>query len=241
MNKCKKTRGKANHMKLLKWRKPDRKSRPTIKRGKMKKLIEEKFKKVTEQYQYLKDKRKAKKHFQNGMKDQGKRSHMLKQTSNVLPFVQIHDNYILWKEAVMDIYQVQTKNIHALNDAHLNYLLLNRVQFLRSYFRSFKEVILNFPTNTEVQKAYWLNKRNRATNPSRIKYIEQKLFEFEYLERERYNREFFMFIYADDKDELEDRKHDCMQGMQNSFPLQQLPKNKKEQILFLLNNQNTQL
>src|SRR5699024_3789719 len=197
--------------------------------------------KMVQLLQKLKDQRKVKKEFQEGMKEQGKKPKLLKQASDNLPYVQIHDEYILLKEGVMDIFQVQTKNIHALNDADLNYLLLNRAQFLRSYFRSFKEVILNFPTNTEVQRAYWLKKQQQAKNPSRLKYIEQKLFEFECLERERYNREFFMFIYADDKEELEDRKSDCMQGMQSSFPLQRLSKNKKEQILFLLNNQNTQL
>jgi len=197
--------------------------------------------KMVQLLQKLKHQRIEKKEFQKGMKEQGKKPKLLKQTSAILPFVQIHDEYILLKEGVMDIFQVQTKNIHALNDADLNYLLLNRAQFLRSYFRSFKEVILNFPTNTEVQQAYWLKKQQQAKNASRLKYIEQKLFEFEYLERERYNREFFMFIYADDKEELEDRKSDCIQGMQRSFPLQRLSKNKKEQILFLLNNQNTQL
>lgn len=202
---------------------------------------EDRVKKLIKLFQKLKQKRNIKKEFQEKMKGQGKRPKMLKQTSDILPFVQIDDDHILLKEGVMDIFQVQTKNIHALNDADLNYLLLNRAQFLRSYFRSFKEVILNFPTNTEAQRAYWLKKQQRATNPSRLRYIEQKLFEFEYLERERYNREFFMFVYAADKEELEDRKHDCMQGMQNSFPLQELPKNKKEQLLFLLNNPNTKL
>src|SRR5699024_3114760 len=105
----------------------------------------------------------------------------------------------------------------------------------------FKEVILNFPTNTELQRSYWLRKKQQATNTSRLKYIEQKLFEFEFLESERYNREFFMFVYADDKEEVMDRKHDCKQGMQNTFPLQEISMDKKEQILFLLNNQNTQL
>ncbi|WP_235817470.1 hypothetical protein [Gracilibacillus timonensis] len=197
--------------------------------------------KMVQLLQKLKHQKKVKKEFQEDMKEQGKKPKLLKQTSDILPFVQIHDDYILLKEGVMDIFQVETKNIHALNDADLNYLLLNRAQFLRSYFRSFKEVILNFPTNTEVQRAYWVKKQQQAKNVSRLKYIEQKLFEFEYLERERYNREFFMFIYADDKEELEDRKNDCRQGMQSSFPLRELPKNKKEQILFLLNNQNTQL
>ncbi|MDY0407206.1 hypothetical protein P5G51_019390 [Virgibacillus sp. 179-BFC.A HS] len=211
------------------------------KAGEVLKTINKNEKKTIKLFQKLKQNRKVKKEFQKKMKELEKKPNMLKQTSDILPFVQIHDDYILLKEGVMDIFQVQTKNIHALNDADLNYLLLNRAQFLRSYFRSFKEVILNFPTNTEVQRAYWLKKQRQAKTPARLKYIEQKLFEFEYLERKRYNREFFMFIYAADKEELEDRKHDCMQGMQSSFPLQKLPKNKKEQVLFLLNNQNTQL
>lgn len=191
--------------------------------------------------QQFKQKLAKRKAFQREMKAQDKKPNMLKQTANILPFMQIHDDYILLKDGVMDIFQVQTKNIHALNDVDLNYLLLNRAQFLRSYFRSFKEVILNFPTNTELQRAYWLRKKQQATNTSRLKYIEQKLFEFEFLESERYNREFFMFVYAGDKEELLDRKHDCKHGMQNSFPLQEIPKDKKEQILFLLNNQNTKL
>ena len=199
------------------------------------------FIKQIELFQHLKQKFAKKKAFQKEMKAQDKKPIMLKQTSNILPFMQIHDDHILLKDGVMDVFQVQTKNIHALNDVDLNYLLLNRAQFLRSYFRSFKEVILNFPTNTELQRTYWLRKKQQATNASRLKYIEQKLFEFEFLENERYNREFFMFVYAGDKEELIDRKYDCKQGMQNSFPLREISKEKKKQIFFLLNNQNTQL
>src|SRR5699024_421604 len=72
--------------------------------------------------------------FQQYMKTKYNKPIFLKHTTNILPFSQIHDYHILLKDGVMDIYQVQTKNIHALNDVDLNYLLLNRAQFLRSYF-----------------------------------------------------------------------------------------------------------
>ncbi|GLO65047.1 hypothetical protein [Oceanobacillus kimchii] len=170
-----------------------------------------------------------------------KKEKILRQTPEILPFVQIHDDYILMKNGVMDILQIQTKNIHALNEADLNYLLMNRTRFLRSYFRSYKEVILNFPANTEAQRTYWLKKRKQTTNPIRLEYIDQKLYEFDFLERERSNREFFIFVFADNKQELADRKHDAIQGMQQAFPLKELTQMKKEQILFLLNNQNTKL
>src|SRR5690625_4293847 len=192
-------------------------------------------------FQQIKQNLAKRKAFQKEMKAQDKKPNMLKQTSNILPFMQIHDDYILLKDGVMDIYQVQTKNIHALNDVDLNYLLLNRAQFLRSYFRSFKEVILNFPTNTELQRAYWLRKKQQATNASRLKYIEQELFELECLERERYNLEVSMVVYAGDKEELMDITHDCKRGIHNSFRLLEISKAKKEQILLLLNNQNPQV
>ncbi|TFJ93114.1 hypothetical protein [Lentibacillus salicampi] len=182
--------------------------------------------------------------FQTKQRDESssiKKERMLRQTPELLPFIQIHDDHILLKNGVMDILQIQTKNIHALNDADLNYLLMIRTRFLRSYFRSYKEIILNFPANTEVQRTYWLQKREQITSPIRLEYIDQKLREFDFLERERSNREFFIFVYADDKQELTDRKHDAMQGMQKAFPLTELTRTKKEQILFLLNNQNTKL
>ncbi|WP_010529462.1 hypothetical protein [Lentibacillus jeotgali] len=182
--------------------------------------------------------------FQTKQRDKSssiKKEKMLRQTPEILPFLQIHDDYILLKDGVMDILQIQTKNIHALNDADLNVLLMNRTRFLRSYFRSYKEIILNFPANTEAQRTYWLKKRKNTTSPIRLEYIDQKLVEFDFLERERSNREFFIFVYADDKQELTDRKNDAMQGMQQAFPLTELPQTKKEQILFLLNNQNTKL
>jgi len=170
-----------------------------------------------------------------------KKEKVLRQIPEILPFVQIQDDHVILKHGVMDILQIETRNIHALNDADLNYLLMNRTRFLRSYFRSYKEVILNFPANTEAQRTYWLKKRKRTSSPVRLEYIDQKLKEFDFLERERSNREFFLFVYADDNQELADRKHDAIQGMQQAFPLTELTRKKKEQILFLLNNQNTKL
>ncbi|QKY71348.1 hypothetical protein [Lentibacillus sp. CBA3610] len=182
--------------------------------------------------------------FQTKQRDKSssiKKDKMLRQTPEILPFIQMHDDHILLKNGVMDILQIQTKNIHALNDTDLNVLLMNRTRFLRSYFRSYKEIILNFPANTQAQRTYWLKKREQTTSPIRLEYIDQKLVEFDFLERERSNREFFIFVYADDKQELVDRKHDAIQGMQQAFPLTELTRTKKEQILFLLNNQNTKL
>src|SRR5699024_8311973 len=119
MSKCKKRGGQVTRMKLIEWIKPDKRKPVEKTKKNAKKLIETKDKKRNKEGEILKklkQKRKVKKELQEDMKEQRKKPKMLKQTSDILPFVQIHDDYILLKEGVMDIFQVQTKNIHALND-----------------------------------------------------------------------------------------------------------------------------
>src|SRR5699024_12222539 len=163
MDKCRKKGGRSIVMKPLRWMKIN--IEKSVNLVKNKTLRKAKGKKASvKPYQQMKQKLAKRKALQKEMKAQDKKPNMLKQTSNILPFMQIHDDYILLKDGVMDIYQVHTKNIHALNEVDLNYLLLNRAQFLRSYFRSFKQVILNIPTNTELQREYWLRKKQQLRN-----------------------------------------------------------------------------
>src|SRR5699024_12422616 len=127
---------------------------------------------------------KIKKVFQRKKTTSIKKEKMLRQTPEILPFLQIHNDYILLKNGVMDILQIQTKNIHALNDTDLNVLLLNRTRFLRSYFRSYKEIILNFQANTDTQRTYCLKNPKHTTSPNRLKYIDQILHDVDMIDRD---------------------------------------------------------
>ncbi|WP_258871875.1 hypothetical protein [Virgibacillus dokdonensis] len=105
---------------------------------------------------------------------------VLSQTPYVVPFLQIQEDVIYLKEGVMDILQIETSDLQSLNDTDLNILLLAQTRFLRSYFYDYKEVALNFPANTERQKRYWLKKRKKTTDPLRLRFIDRKLFEFDF-------------------------------------------------------------
>ncbi|MFD1705235.1 hypothetical protein ACFSCZ_00535 [Siminovitchia sediminis] len=190
--------------------------------------------------QKLKQRKQEKKKKQE-LEDKGKKAKLLRQTPSILPFLQIHDDYILLKDGVMDIFQIESKDLYSRNDEDLKFLLMARSRFFRSYFESIKEVAMNFPSNTEKQKAYWRKKRERTDDPLRLKFIDRKLFELEFLEKERTNREFFLFVYADNVHQLEERKKQIIRGMQQSFPLKELSIEKKEDVLFMLNNPNTKL
>lgn len=141
----------------------------------------------------------------------------------------------------MDIMQINTKDLYSMNDEDLQFMLLSQARFYRSYFEPFKVVALNFPTNTEKQKSYWTIKKEQTNDPLRLKFIERKLFELEYLEKERTNREFFLFLYADNRQHINDLKKQLIRGMQQTFPLKELSVEKKKDVLFVLNNQNSKL
>lgn len=166
---------------------------------------------------------------------------VLKQTHSLLPFLKIEEDYIQLKDGYMDILQIRTKDLYAMNDTDLNILMLNETKMLRSFGDAFKEVVLNFPSNVEKQRRYWLKKKEQTNDPFRLSYIERKLFEFDFIERERTNREYFVFLYAKTQDALEQKRQSMTRARQNSFPLMKLSKKKKQDVLFLLNNQSTKL
>lgn len=166
---------------------------------------------------------------------------VLNSIKTLLPFLSMEENYIQLKNGVMDILQLKTRDIFAMNQVDLDLVMGYETRMLRSYADSYKEVVLNFPANMEKQRRYWLKKKEETQDPLRLFYIERKLFEFDFIERERTNREFFVFIYAKDEKELEQKRQLMMKARQHSFPLMEIPKSKKEDVLFLMSNQNTKL
>lgn len=165
-----------------------------------------------------------------------------KQTHLLLPFLQIEEDCIQLKDkSYMDILQIESKDLYGKNEVDLNILMYTETKMLRSIPGAYKEYALNFPSNTATQRQYWLNKKAQTTDPFRLSYIERKLFEFDFIERERTNREYFLFIYAPTYEALKQNRQLMIRARQNSFPLRKLSKEKKQRVLFLLNNQNTKL
>lgn len=181
------------------------------------------------------------KQFQKKRKKKKKKPVVLRQVKEILPFLQIHDNYILTKHGVMDILQIQTKDIYAMNPKDLEILLYSEARMYRSNSEPIKIIALNFPANTQMQQNYWLKKQKQTEDPLRLQFIEQKIHELGYLEKSRTNREFFRILYAETPEQLEDQKNLIIRSTQHSFRLETLSKKKKLDILFLLNNQNSKL
>lgn len=176
-------------------------------------------------------------------KKKEKKKKMLRQTADILPFLYIDEDegYIKTKDGYMDILQIETTDLHSMNGKELQMYLISQTMFLRSFTDSYKEVIMNFPSNCSSQRAYWLKKREGITDPVRLSFIDRKLYEFDFLERERTNREFFIFLFSDSVESLNSQKNQVARSLNQSFPVRKINMQKKQDILFILNNQNTKL
>lgn len=170
-----------------------------------------------------------------------KKEKVLSQTPSLLPFLALEKDWIVLKDGVMDILQISGRDLYALSDEERQLMVGARAGMYKSFFPSVKEVSLNFPTNMFKQKRYWLKKQAITNDPIRLRFIQRKLFELDFLEKERTNREFLLFIFAENESQLRERRQQLMKSGYRSFPLKILSNEKKTDILYLLNNQNTKL
>lgn len=163
---------------------------------------------------------------------------------DVIPFSHFEGDYIYLRKGYtgyMEILQMHATDIESKHSSEVEQYIGGQLGFLRTYLDSFKEIDLNFPTNCETQRRYWEDKLNEAKSDVQRKFIERKLYEFDFLEENRTNREFFIMIFGKTKDELERKVRDFKNLSEASFPCVNISNAKKQDILYLLNNQNSKI
>ncbi|MGL5352248.1 MAG: hypothetical protein ACRDA5_02865 [Clostridium sp.] len=163
-------------------------------------------------------------------------------TKDVMDFVDVEeDECFKMKYGYMNIYQVQTKDMHSLsyNDTQIH---INSFSgFLRAYTYDFKIVSMNFPVNTSTQKRNIERNLKFATNDISKKFLERKLDELIYLEENRFNTEFYIMVFASHREEFDNRERFLFMNQNSTFKLNNIELEKKFKILFKLNNLNTKL
>ncbi|WP_054637619.1 hypothetical protein [Thalassobacillus sp. C254] len=139
----------------------------------------------------------------------------------------------------MEIVQVSSTDIYALNNEDKEKTITLEAFFYQWYHPDFKIIPLNFPVDTSRQQRFIQKKLDRTTNSQYRLFLEQKLRELQFIETERSNREFYMFIYADDEYTLRSRVNDVASQKNMVSPIIRLSEEKKMNILYKLSNLNT--
>ena len=167
---------------------------------------------------------------------------VLKSTKDLLGFVDVDDDdTIIMSNGYLDLFQVDSKDIYSLTEDETRLHIYNFIAFLRSYPYDFKIISMKFPVNTSVQQEFIKRKLKECDNQLYYNSLVEELEQLVYLEETRQNREFYIMIFAKNKEEKENIKRTLFWNQNIAVQLIPLSLEKKLKILFKMNNPNTKL
>lgn len=161
--------------------------------------------------------------------------------TSVLPFLDITENCIILKDEVMDIIEIEGKDILSLTESELARDINIFHTFYKTVNVDIKLVSMNFPVNAKKQKEYVEYKMNKTDNKIYKSFLMDKIRELEYLEKNKTNKEYYLFLFAPNLDILNSVRNTVNRTIPNALHVRALSMEKKESILYKLNNKNSKI
>ena len=166
---------------------------------------------------------------------------VLSSFADISPIVDVTDSefFEMRNGEFMEILQITSKDIYSLNETDKDNDIYSLAHFFQAYLPSVKVIPLNTPVNLEIPKRQIMRDIRRNRNPYYLPHLEKKLRDLEFLENNRTDREFFLFIYSDDEKAMLENKVHARKLMARSNPLVEPSLEKKLSILYQLANLNS--
>ena len=161
--------------------------------------------------------------------------------TDLLPFLDITNTYILQKDEVLDIIEIEGKDILSLTPNELERDINIFHTFYKTVKIDIKLVSMNFPVNAQKQKDYIDYKISKTDNEIYKVFLKDKKNELEYLEKNRTNKEYYLFLFAPNIEILKSVKNTVNRTISNALTTKNLPIEKKKLILYKLNNKNSKI
>lgn len=170
-----------------------------------------------------------------------KREKVISSFAEIIPVIDIADyDFIEMRNGeFMEIVQVTSKDIYSLNENDKDNDIFSLAYLFQAFTHDFKIVPLNTPVKVELQKNNLMRSIRKCKVPAYIPFLEKKLAELEFIEKNRTNREYFIFLYADDPKTLLERKTHIKKLLVRSNPVIELDLDKKINVLYQLFNPNS--
>jgi hypothetical protein len=183
--------------------------------------------------------------FKESSKGKSKKNKDVKKVSSkvtsVLPFLDIKKDCIIQKDELMDIIEIEGKDILSLTKSELG----KDINVFHSLYKTvnidLKLISMNFPVNTKQQRDYIEYKINKTTKQIYKSFLMDKKNELEYLEKNRTNKEYYLFMYAPNLDILNSAKKSINRTLPSALNIKTLSVEKKKLILHKLNNKNSKI
>lgn len=163
-------------------------------------------------------------------------------TKELLDFVDIDDNdRIVTKTGIINLFQIETKDIYSFSETERNMHIFNFVHFIRGLDDDFKIITMKFPVSTKTQQNYVRKRLSMTKNIIYKSFLEEKLTELERLEETRFNKEFYLMTFYKLNDDIEQKERKLGSITSPAVNLYQMTADKKIRILYKLNNMNSKI
>lgn len=151
------------------------------------------------------------------------------------------DAFILENGEYLDLLQIVTKDRENLQDDVVRYDIYNLTRFEKLYALPHKDIGLNFPINTSLQRSNLQRKYKSTADPIRKKWIRREIEELETLDANVERKEFYRMFFAGTKNELIKNRRDILSyiGYGRNKIVKEISKEKKIQIVRKMQNMNT--
>lgn len=175
------------------------------------------------------------------IKDRRKRVKVISSFADIIPIIDVadFDFFEMRNGEFMEIIQVTSKDIYSLNESDKDNDIFSLAYLFQAYNPDIKIVPLSTPVNLEIQKNNVIRNIRKCKVPAYIPHLEKKYAELEFIEKNRTNREYFIFLYAEDVKTLNERKNQIKKLLVRSNPVIELDFTKKINVLYQLFNPNS--
>ncbi|SOC45061.1 hypothetical protein [Salinicoccus kekensis] len=164
---------------------------------------------------------------------------------DILPYKEILDDdsalIVGTDNSYYQIFKVITHALNLSNQEEKNRLMMRFANFNRLMDSDYKIISTLFHIDNSPQKQYWTQKVNQAKNAQQRKYAMEQLLVLNRVEDDpsQKNQEHFLVINAKSKENMRNLVETLYRSHNGMIEPQGLSVQKKEQLIFRLNNQNT--
>lgn len=160
-----------------------------------------------------------------------------KTTFDLVPYREIvgAGNYIRLEEGFLDILELEGYNLGGMSDSEIREIIYYYESLVKLYVLPIKVVTIYTPLDTSRQQRYYLNLAAKTTNPEHKYLLHRAYTEMKWFGENNYNKEFYVFLYADTVEELREARQDFIRYSGN-LHFHDVTYKKKRDLFFRLNN-----
>ena len=168
-----------------------------------------------------------------------------KASREILPDIyydRLNECFVNEKEnLIFDIIKICSKDLVNSSDDEIDYDQYRYTKLYKIYYEDLKIICMNFPCNTQKQQSY-LKKKIEKTNNAKMKHwLQRRLDELEWLEKNRTTREYYYMIFSQNLEEHLSNKNNIFSALQSGRNglCETISEEEKIQILYKLNNKSS--